>query len=104
MVVNVAKLGRLSHRPMHAFIAKYRTMSNFWLRPSNINSINNALQFLKSTIFKLGSKIDVLLSNADSGLYDDAMLTFLQNCHTDYIISAKLTHGLQCTISQQVTW
>ncbi len=78
-------------------------VANFWLRPGNSSSANNTLQFLESTLHHLESKIVGLL-RADSGLYDDAILTFLQGRHIDYIISAKLMHGLQRAIAGQVTW
>jgi hypothetical protein len=78
-------------------------VANFWLRPGNSSSANNALQFLESTLRHLESKIVGLL-RADSGFYDDAILTFLQGRHIDYIISAKLTHGLQRAIAERVTW
>ncbi|BBJ23370.1 transposase [Candidatus Nitrotoga sp. AM1P] len=100
---NAAKPGRLSHHPLLAFVAECRMVTNFWLRPSNSSSANNTLQFLESTLPHLESKIVGLL-RADSGFYDDAILTFLQGRHIDYIISAKLTHGLQRAIAERVTW
>ena len=98
-----AKPGRLLHHPLLAFVAECRMVANFWLRPGNSSSANNALQFLESTLRHLESKIVGLL-RADSGFYDDVILTFLQGRHIDYIISAKLTHGLQRAIAGQVTW
>jgi hypothetical protein len=100
---NAAKPGRLSHHPLLAFVAECRMVANFWLRPGNSSSANNTLQFLESTLHHLENKIVGLL-RADSGFYDDAILTFLQGRHIDYIISAKLTHGLQRAIAEQVTW
>ena len=100
---NAAKPGRLSHHPLLAFVAECRMVANFWLRPGNSSSANNALQFLESTLRHLESKIVGLL-RADSGFYDDAILTFLQGRHIDYIISAKLTHRLQRAIAERVTW
>ncbi|MEO7782430.1 MAG: hypothetical protein ABIR84_11510, partial [Candidatus Nitrotoga sp.] len=69
-------------------------VANFWLLPGNSSSANNTLEFLESTLRQLGSKIVGLL-RADSGFYDDAILTFLQGRHIDYIIAARFTHGLQ---------
>lgn len=100
---NAAKPGRLSHHPLLAFVAECRMVANFWLRPGNSSSANNTLQFLESTLRHLGSKTIGLL-RADSGFYDDAILTFLQGRSIDYIISAKLTHGLQRAIAEHVTW
>ena len=100
---NPTKPGRLSHHPLLAFVAECRMVANFWLRPGNSSSANNTLQFLESTLHHLGNKIVGLL-RADSGFYDDAILTFLQGRSINYIISAKLTQGLQRAIAEQVTW
>jgi hypothetical protein len=75
-----------------AFVAECRMVVNFWLRPDNSSSANNTRQFLEATLHHLGSKTVGLL-RADSGFYDDAILTDLQGRRIDYIISAKSPMG-----------
>ena len=44
--------GRASHHPLLAFVADWRLIANFWLRPSNTSSANNALGFIEATLEK----------------------------------------------------
>lgn len=74
-------------------------VANFWLRPGNSSSAYYTLEFLER---HLGNKT-VRLLRADSGFYDDAILTFLQGRHIDYIIAARLKLGLQRAIAERVT-
>lgn len=53
---NPGRRGRASHHPLLAFIADYRLVANFWLRPGNVYSSNNVLQFLESTLDHLEGK------------------------------------------------
>jgi hypothetical protein len=52
-------------------------VANFWLRPGNAHSGNNILRFLESTLHHLGDK-RVGLVRADSGFFDETVLTFLE--------------------------
>jgi hypothetical protein len=67
--------GRLSHHPLLAFVADWRLVANFWLRPGNTNSLNNALGFLQETLNNLGNTV-VGLFRADSGFYDKGVVAF----------------------------
>lgn len=62
--------GRASHHPLLAFVAEARVVANFWLRPGNVHSANNILQFLESTLHHLDDK-SVGLLRADSGFFDE---------------------------------
>lgn len=64
---------------------------------------SNVLQFIESTLHHLGSKTLGLL-RADSGFYDQAVLQLLEGKHIDYIISARLTQGLQQAIIRNARW
>jgi len=94
---NPNKRGRLSHHPLLAFVAEARMVANFWLRPRDANSANNVLQFIESTLHHLGSKAVGLL-RAGSGFYDQAVFKLLEGKGINYIISARLTQGLQQAI------
>lgn len=100
---NPGRRGRASHHPLLAFIADYRLIANFWLRPGNVYSSNNVLQFLESTLVHLEGKTVGLL-RADSGFFDDAFLSALEVKHIPYIVAAKLTYPLQRTIYQVSNW
>ncbi len=78
-------------------------VANFWLRPGNAHSANNILQFLESTLHHLGDKIVGLL-RADSGFFDEAILSALEGKRISYIVAARLTLPLQRTIYQATGW
>jgi hypothetical protein len=100
---NPSKHGRASHHPLLAFVAEARMVANFWLRPGNAHSANNMLQFLESTLHHLGDKMVGLL-RADSGFFDDAILSGLEGKGIPYVIAARLTQTLQRTIYQATGW
>lgn len=100
---NPNRHGRASHHPLLAFVAETRMVANFWLRPGNAHSANNILQFLESTLHHLGEKVVGLL-RADSGFFDDAVLSALEGKRIPYIIAARLTQPLQRTIYQATGW
>ncbi len=68
-------------------------VTNFWLRPGNTHSANNILQFLASTFHHLGDKTVGLL-RADSGFFDEAVFTMLENLRIPYIIAARLQRAM----------
>lgn len=100
---NPGKRGRPSHHPLLAFVAEGRMVANFWLRPGNANTANNALAFLEATLSHLGSKL-VGLFRADSGFYGEDILSFLEGRKIDYIVSAKLTQSLQVAMLRDAHW
>lgn len=100
---NPARHGRPSHHPLLAFIAEFRLVANFWLRPGNVHSGNNVLQFLESTLAHLAGKTVGLL-RADSGFFDDAFLSDLELKHIPYVVAAKLTQPLQRSIYRVGNW
>jgi hypothetical protein len=100
---NPGRRGRLSHHPLLAFVAEARLVANFWLRPGNAHSANNVLQFLESTCHHLGDKTVGLL-RADSGFFDEAVFSMLEDRRIPYIIAARLTPPLQRALYQASGW
>ncbi|GMV56258.1 MAG: hypothetical protein AMXMBFR6_20630 [Betaproteobacteria bacterium] len=100
---NPGRRGRASHHPLLAFVAEARMVANFWLRPGHAHSANNLLQFLESTLHHLGDK-GVGLLRADSGFFDEAILSNLEGKRISYIVAARLTQPLQRTIYQTTGW
>ncbi len=100
---NPNKPGRNSHHPLLAFVAEARLVANFWLRPGNVASANNVVQFLESTLNHLGER-RVGLLRADSGFFQHRFLSCLEGHGIHYIIAAKLTQALQRTIYQVGGW
>ena len=46
---------RNSHPPLIAFVADWRLVANFWLRPGSAYTTNNALSFIHATLDNLGT-------------------------------------------------
>ena len=100
---NPKNKGRASHHPLLAFVADWRLVANFWLRPGNTASSNNFESFIESTLENLGdTKVGLL--RADSGFYDKAVVALLRTKNISHIISARLTQGLQQAIVDQCKW
>lgn len=95
--------GRASHHPLLAFVADWRLVANFWLRPGNTASSNNVLGFIESTLENLGAT-QVGLFRADSGFYDKTIVALLKSKKIAHIISARLTQGLQQAIVDRCKW
>lgn len=91
--------GRASHHPLLAFVADWRLVANFWLRPGNTNALNNALGFLQETLSNLGTTV-VGLFRADRGFYDKGIVAFLKARRINYLIRAKLTLLQICIFSK----
>jgi hypothetical protein len=95
--------GRASHHPLLAFVADWRLVANFWLRPGNTSSSNNVLAFIEATLTNLGTTA-VGLFRADSGFYDKAVVALLKARKISHIISARLTQALQQAIVDRCQW
>jgi hypothetical protein len=100
---NPKNQGRNSHHPLLAFVADWRLVANFWLRPGASHTANNCLAFLESTLENLGVT-KVGLFRADSGFYDKAVIKWLHSKSMSFILSAKLTRPLQQAIVDQCAW
>ena len=100
---NPKNKGRASHHPLMAFVADWRLVANFWLRPGNTASSNNIASFIESTLENLGHT-KVGLFRADSGFYDKAIVALLKAKQISFIISAKLTQALQQATLDQCKW
>jgi len=95
--------GRASHHPLLAFVADWRLVANFWLRPGNTGSANNAQSFIEATLDNLGAT-PVGLFRADSGFYNQTIVNLLKTRKIAHIISARLTRSLQQAIVDQCQW
>jgi hypothetical protein len=100
---NAKRRGRLSHHPLLAFVAETKMVANFWLRPGNTHTNNNLLSFLRSTLHHLGERT-VGLIRADSGFFDNKVLSFLEGEHIDYVVASKLTRPLQGVLYSRRDW
>jgi Transposase DDE domain group 1 len=95
--------GRSSHHPLLAFVADYRLVANFWLRPGNAHTASNAIAFLDATLDNLNGS-PVGLFRADSGFYDKNTVGWLKGKKIAHILSVRITQALQQAIVDQCQW
>lgn len=95
--------GRNSHHPLLAFVADYRLVANFWLRPGKAHTASNAIAFLEATLRNL-SGTAVGLFRADSGFFDKTIVAWLKEKKISHILSVRITQPMQQAILDQCQW
>jgi len=100
---NARNKGRASHHPLMAFVADWRLVANFWLRPGNTASSHNFESFIEATLDHLG-QTKVGLLRADSGFYDKAVVALLVAKKISHIINVRLTQALQQAMVDRCKW
>lgn len=74
---NPKKRGRPSHHPLFAMLAEARCIAHVWLRSGNTASARGATAFLAEALALCAGRVNIALVRADSGFFDDAILTAL---------------------------
>ena len=92
---NPRKHGRPSHHPLLAIMAEAHFVLHGWLRSGNCSSSRGVVEFLKEALALLGAGHRVRVVRADSGFFDDKLLTFLEERELPYIIVARLTRWIK---------
>jgi len=95
--------GRNNHHLFIAFEAEWRLVANFWLRTGSAYTTKNALSFIHATLDNLDTTKGGLF-RADSGFYDKAIVSALEEKHIFYTISIKITQGLKQSIVDHSRW
>ncbi len=88
---NPRKHGRPSHHPLLAVLSEAHFLLHGWLRSGNCGTSRGVEEFLKEALALWGQREKIRLLRADSGFFDDKLLSFLEQRLLPYIIVAKLT-------------
>jgi hypothetical protein len=88
---NPKKHGRPSHHPLLAVLAEAYFVLHGWLRSGNCSSGRGVVEFLKEALALLGGRHKIRVIRADSGFFDDDLLTFLETRNLPFIVVARLT-------------
>jgi hypothetical protein len=88
---NPRKHGRPSHHPLLAVLSEAHFLLHGWLRSGNCGTSRGVEEFLKEALALLGQRVKIRLLRADSGFFDDKLLSFLEQRLLPYIVVAKLT-------------
>ena len=88
---NPRKHGRPSHHPLLAVLSEAHFLLHGWLRSGNCGTSRGVQEFLKEALELWGQRQKIRLLRADSGFFDDRLLSFLEQRRLPYIVVARLT-------------
>jgi hypothetical protein len=88
---NPRKHGRPSHHPLLAVLSEAHFLLHGWLRSGNCGTSRGVEEFLKEALALWGQREKIRLLRADSGFFDDKLLSFLEQRLLPYIVVARLT-------------
>jgi hypothetical protein len=92
---NPKKHGRPSHHPLLAIMAETHFVLHSWLRSGNCSSSRGVVEFLKEALALLANRLRIRVVRADSGFFDDKLLSFLEGQEIPYIVVARLTRWIK---------
>jgi hypothetical protein len=101
---NPRKHGRPSHHPLLAVLAEAHFLLHGWLRSGNCASARGAVEFLKEALALWGQRQKIRLVRADSGFFEDKLLSFLEQRCLPYIVVARLTKWIKREAQRVPTW
>lgn len=101
---NPRKHGRPSHHPLLAVLSEAHFLLHGWLRSGNCGSSRGAKEFLEEALALWGQRQKVRLVRADSGFFDDKLLSFLEERSLPYIVVARLTSWVKRQAQRVEQW
>ena len=81
-----------------------RSFLHGWLRSGNCGTSRGVEEFLKEALALWGQREKIRLLRADSGFFDDKLLSFLEQRLLPYIVVAKLTPWVKRAAQQVEQW
>src|ERR1700719_1444401 len=101
---NPRKHGRPSHHPLLAVLNEAHFLLHGWLRSGNCGTSRGVEEFLKEALALWGQREKIRLLRADSGFFDDKLLTFLEQRLLPYIVVARLTPWVKRAAQRVEQW
>src|ERR1700758_2927344 len=101
---NPRKHGRPSHHPLLAVLNETHFLLHGWLRSGNCGTSRGVEQFLKEALALWGQREKIRLLRADSGFFDDKLLSFLEQRLLPYIVVARLTPWVKRAAQRVEQW
>jgi len=101
---NPRRPGRLSHHPLLAVLAEAPFILHAWLRSGNTSSARGITQFLQEALALLPANWRLRSVRADSGFFENGLLTFLEGLFLPYIIVAKMTRQIKSKLMGISIW
>jgi Transposase DDE domain group 1 len=88
---NPRKHGRPSHHPLLAVLSEAHFLLHGWLRSGHGGTSRGVEEFLKEALALWGQREKIRLLRADSGFFDDKLLSFLEQRQLPYMVVARRT-------------
>jgi hypothetical protein len=101
---NPRKHGRPSHHPLLAVLAEAHFVLHGWLRSGNCGSSRGAVAFLEEALALWGQRQIIRVVRADSGFFDDKLLSFLEQRCLPYIVVTRLTKWIKRQAQRVEQW
>lgn len=90
--------------PILGVLAEAKVVVNFWLRPGNTATINNALGFVSELLSRLPHHIRLRLVRADSGFCSTSLFALLEGLRLPYVVAARLLRPIKNLITKGLVW
>ena len=101
---NPKKRGRPSHHPLLAVFAEARFVVHGWLRSGNCSSARVVVEFLKEAIALLDGRHRIRMVRADSGFFENKLLSFLEDLCLQYIVVTRFTYSIKKELGHIGVW
>ena len=101
---NPRQHGRPSHHPLLAVLSEAHFLLHGWLRSGNCGTARGAEEFLKEALALWGQRQKIRLLRADSGFFEDQLLSFLEQRRLPYIVVARLTKWVKRAAQRVEQW
>jgi len=101
---NPRKHGRPSHHPLLAVLSEAHFLLHGWLRSGNCGTSRGVEEFLKEALALWGQREKIRLRRADSGFFDDKLLSLLEQRLLPYIVVARLTLWVKRAAQRVEQW
>jgi len=101
---NPRKHGRPSHHPLLAVLSEAHFLLHGWLRSGNCGTARGVEEFLQEALALWGQRQKIRLLRADSGFFEDQLLSFLEQRRLPYIVVARLTKWVKRAAQSVEQW
>lgn len=101
---NPSRPGRHTHHPLLAVLAEAPLVLHGWLRSGKAGSARGVVPFLQEALALMPADWKLRTVRADSGFFDQTLLSFLEERSLPYIIVARMTRTLKAAAASIKDW
>jgi len=101
---NPRRPGRKTHHPLLAMLAEVPLVLHGWLRSGNAGAARGVVPFLSEALALLPMGLSIRCVRADSGFFEDPLLSFLEQNALPYLVVARLTVQLKRRAAGLQNW